>query len=207
MRRSDKHDEARFFESKEYMRHVDEFYERYLIEHPERVNSTKRLVFVASDETFMFELLTKEFPTYRFIFNSTFTMMAGSLARYSQEGFESLLFDVHFLSLADYLVCTFSSNVCRLAYELKLAASGDDTSKYYKSLDTPYFHITDAIFYKMAILSNQSYQLKRGDFMKRRLVSGLDYEEYHQNGLVEGFNQRTKLRSLFPSFMLKNHYF
>ena len=40
--------------------------------------------------------------------------------RYSQNGQKSIALDVYYLSMADFIVCTFSSNVCRLAYALRL---------------------------------------------------------------------------------------
>ena len=49
--------------------------------------------------------------------------------------------------------------------------------------------------------------LRKGDLFHRRLVSGHDYEEYHQNGFHCGWNYRTRYRELFPSFKLKNVYF
>ena len=57
MRRSDKGNEANFYDIKEYMHQVDEFYDVYFLKHPDRVNATKRTVFVASDDKSVFESL------------------------------------------------------------------------------------------------------------------------------------------------------
>lgn len=38
--------------------------------------------------------------------------------RYSFDSLKNIILDVWLLSETDYLVCTFSSQVCRLAYEL-----------------------------------------------------------------------------------------
>ncbi len=140
--------------------------------------------------------------------------------RYSEQGFKSLLFDLYFLANADYLVCTFSSNICRLAYELLLANKihdGDhhneiyDEKSYSYSIDMPYYHISDANYYRMAILAhkekdNVDNHLRRGDMFHRRMVTGLDYDDYKLNGFSFGKNVRTAKFGTFPSYKLKIVY-
>ena len=43
--------------------------------------------------------------------------------RYSFDSLKNIILDVWLLSETDYLVCTFSSQVCRLAYELMQSRS------------------------------------------------------------------------------------
>ena len=38
------------YDPSEYMRRVEEFYTRYFIRNPDKINSTKKTVYVASDE-------------------------------------------------------------------------------------------------------------------------------------------------------------
>lgn len=59
MRRSDKYTEANFFSASDYMVHVEEFYDRYFLKHPDKVNTTQRMVYIASDEPGIF----KQFET------------------------------------------------------------------------------------------------------------------------------------------------
>jgi hypothetical protein len=42
--------------------------------------------------------------------------------RYSDVGQNAVINDVFELAQADFVVCTFSSNICRLAYELRMAS-------------------------------------------------------------------------------------
>ena len=59
--------------------------------------------------------------------------------RYSQNGQKSIALDVYYLSMADFIVCTFSSNVCRLAYALRLLKIIKFINKFMKSYFFPFF--------------------------------------------------------------------
>ena len=61
VRRSDKSNEALFYEVDEYMVYVEEFFETYFLKHPEKANSTERAVYVASDEILVFGELISRF--------------------------------------------------------------------------------------------------------------------------------------------------
>lgn len=39
-------------------------------------------------------------------------------SRFTKSSLYGIILDIHLLSRSDFLVCTFSSNVCRLAYEI-----------------------------------------------------------------------------------------
>ena len=126
--------------------------------------------------------------------------------RYTLQGFESMVVDLHFLANADYLVCTMSSNVCRIAYELLIGKGGDVLPAFY-SLDLPYHHISDAEYFRIAVADDHRWPyLKRGDLLRKRVVTGLDFDEYRQNGFFYGFNLQLKHFGDFPSYKLKNIY-
>lgn len=60
--------------------------------------------------------------------------------RYSSQGQDAIIKDIFKLALSDFLVCTFSSNVCRLAYELRMALRPFVSHLYEViSLDMDYF--------------------------------------------------------------------
>ena len=64
-------------------------------------------------------------------------------ARYTETSLLEFLMDLHVLVKSDYLVCTFSSNVGRLAYEMRHRLFADaaertrsvDSIWYYSGLD------------------------------------------------------------------------
>ena len=51
------------------------------------------------------------YPNYEFIGDTSIAESAGMASRYSYESLRGVILDIHFLSLTDYLVCTFSSQV------------------------------------------------------------------------------------------------
>ncbi len=52
------------------------------------------------------------YPEYHFISNKAFTKAASNLSnRYTETSLRGIILDSHFLSLTNYLVCGFSSNV------------------------------------------------------------------------------------------------
>ena len=57
---TDKHLESNFFPISQYMDQVDKFYEQYFIKNPDKVNSTERLVYLASDELRVFSEIQRE---------------------------------------------------------------------------------------------------------------------------------------------------
>ncbi len=54
------------------------------------------------------------------------------------DSFKSFILDVYFLSKAEFVVCTQSSNVCRLVYELRHINDPFALNKF-RSLDDNYF--------------------------------------------------------------------
>ncbi|KCV67874.1 hypothetical protein H696_05604 [Fonticula alba] len=64
--------------------------------------------------------------------------LAGDLAeRYGPAAFEAVVRDILLLARAGHLVCTFSSQVCRLAYELKLAMDSLDPAGGWSAGSSP----------------------------------------------------------------------
>lgn len=85
----------------------------------------------------------------------------------------------------------------------------DPATPVYHSLDAPYFHVSDAKLYKLAILSSKrgmEADLKRGDKLERLVSSGLRYYEYKADGFYYGCNERTSACTDYASFKLKNSF-
>nr|KAG5699105.1 hypothetical protein BaRGS_017788 [Batillaria attramentaria] len=78
------------------------------------------------------------YPTYMFVSDNNVSMLASAKSRYSNTSLLGIIMDISFLSMSDFLVCTFSSNVCRAAYELMQANEGD-ASSYAVSLDKRFY--------------------------------------------------------------------
>ncbi|XP_003738096.1 alpha-(1,6)-fucosyltransferase-like [Galendromus occidentalis] len=133
IRRTDKLFEAAYREVEDYMEHAEEFYAELGADIPKRV-------FVATDEPRVLDELRENFPEFVFISNTKSAELANDVdKRDSAESFQGLILDLFLLSQTDKLVCTLSSGVCRVVYEL-MQARRTDASDHVVSLDVPYFY-------------------------------------------------------------------
>ena len=142
------------------------------------------------------------------MFNNSATEIAGSFEkRFSKIGLESILFDLHFLSHADYLVCTFSSNICRRAYEL-MTAKKPDTYKLARSLDVHYYNYFEIKNYQIALVDNHdpSFRFKRGDLVEKFIYSGYTFQGYHFNGIAHTRMAGTTKGGVYASYKTKDYY-
>ncbi|XP_060562738.1 alpha-(1,6)-fucosyltransferase-like [Ruditapes philippinarum] len=135
IRRTDKINEANYVNISKYMDVVEQWYTMYEKSH----TGVERKVFLATDEPDVVRCVKASYPNYQFIndFNATIAASQKS-TRYTIHSLKTIIQDIHFLSMSDFLVCTMSSNVCRLAYELMQTHYGN-ASRNVKSLDKCYF--------------------------------------------------------------------
>ena len=77
--------------------------------------------------------IPSRYPNYKFIFDEENAKSASLKSRYTPDSAQGVILDIYFLSQTDFLVCTFSSQVCRLAYEL-MQARFPDASWRFRSL-------------------------------------------------------------------------
>ena len=87
------------------------------------INASRKCIYVATDDIQVIQIIKKLSPNILISTLSTESLSKnlGSYfsIRFPKEIIESVLVDLYFLANTDYLVCDFSSNLCRLAYELK----------------------------------------------------------------------------------------
>ncbi|XP_052796620.1 alpha-(1,6)-fucosyltransferase-like isoform X2 [Mya arenaria] len=138
VRRTDKIGrEAKFHALEEYMNHVAGWYSAY-----EAVNGrVERKVYLASDSVKVLHEAEQKYPEYAFLFNETITKYStNEKTRTSTKmALDGIVRDTVLLSRCDYLVCTMSSNVCRLAYELMHVHHGDAFNRVV-SVDVDWFY-------------------------------------------------------------------
>jgi glycoprotein 6-alpha-L-fucosyltransferase len=143
----------------------------------------------------------KRYPDYTFIYDEQNAKTAVLSGRYTPESAQGVILDIHFLSQCDYLVCTFSSQVCRMAYEL-MQDRFPDASWRFKSLDDVYYfggqngHSMKAIYDHVARRDLGEIDLKIGDLV------GLAGN--HWNGYSKVKNFRTNQEGLAPSYKLND---
>lgn len=193
VRRTDKvGTEAAFHGIDEYMLHVQEYFQ--LLER--RQNVDKRRVYLATDDPSLLNEAREKYPDYQFISDNEFSKAAGLGTRYSDASLRGIILDVHFLSKSDYLVCTFSSQVCRLAYEIMQTYMVDGANRFH-SLDDIYYYGGQNAHNQIAVSvhhpqNRDEIELQKGDFIG---VAG-----NHWNGYSKGLNRRTGQTGLYPSY-------
>ncbi|CAG5127667.1 unnamed protein product [Candidula unifasciata] len=126
--------ESASYPVEEYMYHVKEYYDQVEQTQP----GITRRVYITTDEPTVLSEAIKKYPNYIFINDFNGTRTATMASRNSKESLHGIITDVYHLARCDYLVCTFSSNVCRLAYELMQTVHGD-ASRNARSLDAIFF--------------------------------------------------------------------
>jgi len=196
VRRTDKvGTEAAFHSVEEYMTHVEEWFNMYQLNH----KIDKKRVFVASDDPKVLAECRKKFSEYEFIGDQEVAKSAAVSSRYTDSSLRGVIQDIHLLSLSDYLVCTFSSQVCRIAYEI-MQSRVPDASDRFKSLDDIFYfggqseHLQEAI-YPHTRRNSKELDLDVGDVVG---VAG-----NHWDGFNKGRNHRTNRVGLYPEYKTK----
>ncbi|BHF57668.1 Alpha-(1,6)-fucosyltransferase [Sparganum proliferum] len=188
VRRTDKiKSEAAFHGLEEYMFYVEEYFKKREAERlmmrrkhewldddtkiPEEQSSSsttiKRRVLITTDDASVFEEAQRKYPDYEFIGDSQRARSAELSSRYTHEALIAVITDVVALSHTDYLVCTFSSQICRLAYELmqtRVKRLGD-ASACFQSLDDVYYYGGQQPWPYEVIIPDERSGLKVGDLV------------------------------------------
>ncbi|KAL3875017.1 hypothetical protein ACJMK2_037959 [Sinanodonta woodiana] len=197
VRRTDKVGmEAAFHEIQEYMVYVEEWFS--ILEARQAVK--KRRVYLASDDPGVLSDARKLYKNYEFISDNEISKSAGLNSRYTDASLRGVIIDIHFLSLCDYLVCTFSSQVCRVAYEIMQTMHGD-ASSYFKSLDDIYYFGGQNAHNMEVIESNVPKDDSEIELQPKDLIG---IAGNHWDGYSKGVNRRTGKNGLFPSYKVKN---
>lgn len=203
IRRTDKvGTEAAFHSLEEYMHWADLWF---------RVERTRlgglpmsKRVFIATDDrSVIAEARDKYGPQGWSIFaNDEAAEVAQLGSRYSDRSLLGVIADVRILSKCSYIVCTFSSQVCRMGYELMQTIQGDAGDRVHSLDDIFYFggqnaHELEAIGGYQAEGHGQ-IDLLKGDIIG---IAG-----NHWDGWSKGTNRRTGQNGLFPSYLAREKW-
>uniref|UniRef100_T2M5J3 Alpha-(1,6)-fucosyltransferase n=1 Tax=Hydra vulgaris TaxID=6087 RepID=T2M5J3_HYDVU len=197
IRRTDKINlEAAYHDIDEYMYWVDLYYKKLAISKP----FDKKRVFIASDDTSVLIEAKKKYPEYEFLSDSGVSESAKVSRRYSDESLHGVISDIEILSDTDLLVCTFSSQVCRMAYEI-MNSKHTDASQRFRSLDDIYYfggqqeHKTRVIWPHTA-KGRSELDLRVGDVIG---IAG-----NHWNGQAKGLLHNLQKTGLFPAYKIED---
>ncbi|KAJ8009298.1 hypothetical protein DPEC_G00087440 [Dallia pectoralis] len=196
VRRTDKvGTEAAFHPIEEYMQHVEEQFQVMA----RRVHVDQKRVYLATDDPSLLQEAKTKYPDYEFISDNSISWSAGLHNRYTENSLRGVILDIHFLSQTDFLVCTFSSQVCRVAYEIMQTLHADASSSFH-SLDDIYYFGGQNAHNQIAIYPHQSrgpedIPLEPGDVIG---VAG-----NHWNGYSKGVNRKMGRTGLYPSYKVR----
>ncbi|KAJ8909854.1 hypothetical protein NQ315_013340 [Exocentrus adspersus] len=197
VRRTDKvGTEAAFHGIEEYMSHVDEYFNH--LELKQTVD--KRRVYLASDDPKVLAEARSKYPHYEIIGDPSISKTAAVSTRYSDSSLFGIIMDIHMLSMSDYLVCTFSSQVCRVAYEI-MQNYYPDASARFRSLDDIYYYGGQNPHNVVAALPHKP---KRNGEMSIEVGDSIGIAGNHWNGFSKGRNLRTNQVAFYPSFKVKD---
>lgn len=175
------------------MTHVEDY---FLTLEINTTQKTQRRIFLASDDPKVLEDARNKYNDYEIIGDTDVARMAAVSTRYTDSSLNGIIFDIYMLANCDFLVCTFSSQVCRVAYEI-MQTLYPDASNRFKSLDDIYYYGGQNTHNRQVVIAHASknhdeLQLKVGDLVG---VAG-----NHWDGFSKGKNTRTNQIGLFPSF-------
>lgn len=182
---------------------VNLYYER--LETTQKVDK-RRVFMVTDDPNILEEIKDKKYTNYEFILDSKATLEASKLeTRYTISSFKRFLLDLHLLSVSDYLICTLSSEVCRVAYELMQTRHVDASDRVH-SLDFIYYYNGHKKYYFDTLIPHTArteygflpeIDAKVGDILE--VYTGAD----HHLGMIHVKNTRTNISGRIPAFKLK----
>jgi glycoprotein 6-alpha-L-fucosyltransferase len=164
----------------------------------------KRRVYLATDDPSVIKEARFFYPDVQFFVNEDGAKVANYTTRYNLKGLMGLLLDVHVLSRCDYIICTFSSHICRLSYELIQTHSPDAAHRFH-SLETLWHtHEASPGFLETIIPHHpeESNQLlaEKGDLLEIWLWHNFSF------GFVTAQNLRTLKHGLIPTFKIKDKW-
>jgi glycoprotein 6-alpha-L-fucosyltransferase len=134
IRRTDKLDqgEANFHPVEEYMAHVDGYYDQLELTE----EKVQRRLYLASEDPKVLQELQEKYPNYQVLSNFEATKEANK-SRWTLESLVGVMTDIELLAACDFVVCTYSSNVCRIVLE-KLQTKHHDAPNRVRSVDHLY---------------------------------------------------------------------
>ncbi|KAK6044058.1 hypothetical protein COOONC_18437 [Cooperia oncophora] len=158
-------------------------------------NVTRR-VFVATDDPSVLPEIKTKFPSYEVYGDEKTADTAQLQNRYTDSSLYGVVRDIRLLSHCDYLVCTFSSQVCRMGFELMQVLQGDAGERFHSLDDIYYFGGQHA----HELVAVEDHIPERSDEIELRVGDVIGVAGNHWDGFSKGVNRRTDAGGLYPSY-------
>uniref|UniRef100_A0A915EMQ9 GT23 domain-containing protein n=1 Tax=Ditylenchus dipsaci TaxID=166011 RepID=A0A915EMQ9_9BILA len=200
IRRTDKvGTEAAFHKVDEYIKWAELMFQ---IEERRYGFPIKRRVFVATDDPQAVAEIKEKYKDYDVYFNDGIAQTAQLSNRYTDASLYGVITDIRILSKCNYLVCTFSSQVCRMGYELMQVLNGDMADQYH-SLDDIYYFGGQLAHDQVAA---ESYKAENSNEIDLKTDDVIGIAGNHWDGYSKGINRRTGQKGLYPSHTVKEKW-
>uniref|UniRef100_A0A0R3S004 GT23 domain-containing protein n=1 Tax=Elaeophora elaphi TaxID=1147741 RepID=A0A0R3S004_9BILA len=214
IRRTDKiNTEAAFHDLDEYMKWTEDWFR---IEEYRTQSSIKRRIYIATDDPEVFDEVAMKYPHYEIYGDQKVAKMAQVHSRYTMESLIGIIIDIELLSRpffslicyycldfrGVYLVCTFSSQVCRMGYELMQVRFGDAGDRFH-SLDDIYYFGGQQAHEQIAV---ESYSAENDNEIDLKTGDVIGIAGNHWDGFSKGTNRRTGKNGLYPSYKAREKY-
>ncbi|VDL96523.1 unnamed protein product [Schistocephalus solidus] len=199
--------EATFHSLSEYMPQVERFFQRKLMDYQLKTGSSvspswikQKRIFLASDDPSVFEEARRSYPDYDFIGDEK---RATSAYDHSVGATLGIFTDFRMLASTDFLSCTMSSNICRMAYEYMLADNrlNSDSSLRAESVDVMYFNVGERKRWWRALVDYPPLNISHAD-----RVSPTANEESNFLKVRRRQNGHTSHQNL-PNFLFEEEVF
>uniref|UniRef100_A0A914URA9 GT23 domain-containing protein n=1 Tax=Plectus sambesii TaxID=2011161 RepID=A0A914URA9_9BILA len=203
VRRTDKLDfEMTFHSIEEYMELVDNW---FAIESLKKGKQLKKRVFIATDDISVVNETLIKYKDYEILVDMNVVTMADVYKRTLDVALFGIISDVKLLSKCDFVVCTFSSNVCRLAYELMQGDGGDAAARFY-SIDHPYFFWGQNEHEREVIIAHSPRNAEEIELQIGDVIGFNGVPPTNPVGFLRGRNNRTGKEGLYPIYKVKEKW-
>lgn len=180
-----------------YMSFAEEYFDQLEISG----SLEKRRIFLATEDPKVFREIQEKYPNYEIIFNMEASKEAESRqTRYSLSSLFGIITDIFLLSKSDFLVCTFTSNVGRLAYEL-MQTERPDASHRVKSLDYRYQNFAENDRKFKVLLPHVPRSFQEVEIEKEHDV--IVHYDFEKNGLFRLKNNGMGKSGFVPAYKVE----
>ncbi|TKR60360.1 hypothetical protein L596_027617 [Steinernema carpocapsae] len=200
IRRTDKiGTEAAFHALSEYMKWTEHWFK---IEAARRGAPLQKRVFIATDDPTVVTEAKEKYKDYEVYADVGIAASAQMSNRYTDASLLGVITDIRMLSQCDYLVCTFSSQVCRMGYELMQVLRGDAGHRFH-SLDDLYYYGGQHAHEQIVV---EAYTWETPGEIDIEVGDVIGVAGNHWNGFSKGTNRRTGQVGLYPSYKVRENW-
>ncbi|KHN87329.1 Alpha-(1,6)-fucosyltransferase [Toxocara canis] len=143
-----------------------------------------------------------QYPNYEVYGDAAIANSAQTARRYSVDSLFGVVVDIEMLARCTYLVCTFSSQVCRMGYELMQIRVGDAGDRFH-SLDDLYYYGGQQAHEQVVV---EAYKAESIEEINIEVGDVIGVAGNHWDGFSKGVNRRTGMIGLYPSYKVREKW-